>query len=118
MIGEASGVQHFAVGQPVCSPTPATVDARLVVDATGLPAALLSRRRPDRGRRQTAYGVVVAEHATLAVRPTTVTLMDLRPVAGDRPAPTFCYVVPVADGWLVEETVLAGPADGRADHPA
>jgi lycopene beta-cyclase len=79
---------------------------RVVVDATGAvgsPAAW-----------QTAHGVVLAEVPPALDLPTdAVTLMDWRPAGGLRRSgghdgpPSFCYVVPVADGWLVEETVLA-----------
>lgn len=80
------------------------VDARLVVDATG--------RRVTAGSRQaaqSAYGVVVADPAG---RPLEPTLMDLRrPGTGGDGPPTFGYVVPMGEGWLVEETVLvARPA--------
>jgi lycopene beta-cyclase len=77
------------------------LDARLVVEATGFPP-MLARASPP-AAHQTAYGVVVAE------RPDAdddVVLMDLRPLPGAT-TPTFCYVVPVAGGWLVEETALA-----------
>jgi lycopene beta-cyclase len=94
---------------------------RLVVDATGWPATFAGRgslgRAVGRARSapawQTAIGVVLpdAPDGDLG-RPT---FMDFRmPVAGDRvstvgPAgvATFCYALPVHDGWLVEETVLA-----------
>jgi lycopene beta-cyclase len=79
---------------------------RVVVDATGAvgsPAAW-----------QTAHGVVLAEVPSSLDLPTdAVTLMDWRPARGPGRSrdhegpPSFCYVVPVADGWLVEETVLA-----------
>jgi lycopene beta-cyclase len=55
---------------------------------------------------QTAYGIVVDEPPAGFDRH-AVTLMDLRPLPGPGPHPTFCYVVPVTGGWLVEETVLA-----------
>ena len=44
--------------------------------------------------------------------------MDLRP-AGRPGPPTFLYAVPVADGWLVEETVLAArpPVAARGRSP-
>jgi lycopene beta-cyclase len=79
------------------------LDARLVVEATGFPPML--GRAPPPAAHQTAYGVVVGE------RPDDrdgddVVLMDLRPMPGST-TPTFCYVVPVAGGWLVEETALA-----------
>lgn len=79
------------------------VDARIVVEAAGFPPML--GRSPPAAANQTAYGVVVDE------RPSTyagddVVLMDLRPAGGGE-RPTFCYLVPVAGGWLVEETALA-----------
>lgn len=70
------------------------VDARIVVDAGG-------RSLVPGQAAQSAYGVVVTDPPPGALEPT---LMDLRP-AGEG-VPTFCYVVPTAAGWLVEETVL------------
>ena len=106
----ADGLEVASDGQRACS-TPggaagcvvdaATIDARLVVDATGRPSP--DARARDRVA-QTAFGIVVPNRRR--VRPMAITLMDLRPL----PAvgrPTFCYVVPVDGGWLVEETVLA-----------
>jgi lycopene beta-cyclase len=65
---------------------------------------VLSRASPA-AAHQTASGVVVAERPP-AYADDGVVLMDLRPLPGAN-APTFCYVVPVAGGWLVEETALA-----------
>jgi lycopene beta-cyclase len=81
------------------------IEARLVVDATGRPSPL-SPSGPTTVA-QTAFGVVLPEPPAGFDR-AAATLMDLRPLPGPGPAPTFCYVVPVDDGWLVEETVLAG----------
>lgn len=105
---------------------PAALDAPTVVDATGAD--------PDVEPRawQTAYGIVLPEvPEALDTAPDAVTLMDWRAPArtvgaaddagdeagddtdddtgddADRRSPSFCYVVPVHDGWLVEETVLA-----------
>lgn len=101
--------RHLATGLPVVTATAerivhlpwgsrvvtdaGDVDARIVVDARG-------RRPGDGAATQTAYGVVVAERP--AGGPV---LMDFRPAGAG--APTFVYSVPVADGWLIEETVLA-----------
>ena len=74
------------------------VDARLVARASG------SAGRP--AAWQTAYGIVVDEPPPRFDQD-VVTLMDLRSVGGVGEQPTFCYVVPVGDGWLVEETVMA-----------
>jgi lycopene beta-cyclase len=87
--------------------------ARVVVDASGWPSAF-ARRDDDRPPAwQTALGVVLEEPPPGDLgRPT---LMDFRPVrsgagrstVGPRGVTTFCYALPLADGWLVEETVLA-----------
>lgn len=87
----AERIRHMAWGSRVVT-AEGDVDARIVVDARGRP--------PGATTAQTAYGIVVADPP--AGGPV---LMDLRP-SGAGP-PTFGYVVPVADGWLVEETVLA-----------
>jgi lycopene beta-cyclase len=92
-------IRHMRWGSRLRT-TAGEVDARLVVDATG--------RAPDaRSAAQSAFGVVVAALPD-GVEAALPTLMDLRP-ADRRPdsPPTFLYVVPVDDGWLVEETVLA-----------
>jgi lycopene beta-cyclase len=93
------------------------VEARLVIDATGSTSGgsvawcgggPARRASPE---RQIAFGVVLPERVDDGDGPT---FMDFRPVEGDPPSgivdrapPTFCYTVPVADGWLHEETVLA-----------
>ncbi|HYN31271.1 MAG TPA: lycopene cyclase family protein [Ilumatobacteraceae bacterium] len=90
--------------------------ARLVVDTSGWPSSFARLAGTTPPAWQTAIGVVLTESPTgdLA-RPT---LMDFRSVSsagGDgRPSSigpsgvtTFCYALPVRDGWLVEETVLA-----------
>lgn len=107
--------EHLLAGLPsgtlrVGRVDPAALDAPTVVVATGAgPEA-----GPDVGSVpwQTAHGVVLAElPASLDVAPDAVTLMDWRAPGAVAPAPgdppSFCYVVPVHDGWLVEETVLA-----------
>lgn len=84
-----------------------------VVDATGAPARFAARpRRSGPGSAwQTAYGVVLPDPPP-GHDAGEVTLMDFSPAHGsdddlDPNVATFCYVVPVPDGWLVEETVLA-----------
>ena len=90
--------------------------ARVVVDATGWPSSLggdhVGSGSPETVAWQTAFGVVLAEPPDGPLgRPT---MMDWRPTGPDGAVadgidgvPTFGYAVPVADGWLVEETVLA-----------
>jgi lycopene beta-cyclase len=109
----AHGSQHFAWGSRVLLGG-GTVDTRLLVDATGGARHLL-RAPVHRGPQpafQTAFGVVLASLPhELGVSPGEAILMDLRSVPGridgEGDVPTFCYVVPVEGGWLVEETVLA-----------
>jgi lycopene beta-cyclase len=76
------------------------IECLLAVDATGgaggTPAAW-----------QTAFGVVFADLPPAVRGPT---FMDFRPPGGvdvGGGVASFCYAVPVRDGWLVEETVLA-----------
>ena len=91
-----------------------SIRARAVLDATGWPGRFA---RPNGGQAsawQTALGVVLARPPDGELgRPT---FMDFRRVVGPDGAPstvgphgvtTFCYSLPVSDGWLVEETVLA-----------
>ena len=100
----AQRVQHFTWGSRLLTSV-GTIDARAVVDATGRPPALGAHRRAEPAATQTAFGVVAADPPA-PYDDAALTLMDLRAVPGGGPA-TFCYVVPVADGWLVEETALA-----------
>lgn len=91
-----------------------TVRARIVVDATGWPARFARRGADQPAAWQTALGVVLAEPPAGELgRPT---FMDFRRVIGPDGTPstlgphgvtTFCYSLPLPDGWLVEETVLA-----------
>ena len=103
-------------GQRVILDSGAEMAARLVIDAAGWPPSFAERLEDSPPAWQTALGVVLAEppEGDLA-RPT---LMDFRAVRPSRrgegsssvgPAgvTTFCYSLPVIDGWLVEETVLA-----------
>ena len=88
--------------------------ARLVVDTSGWPSSFARPSGTTPPAWQTAIGVVLPEPPPGDLgRPT---LMDFRAVTGghDRPSTvgprgvtTFCYTLPVRDGWLVEETVLA-----------
>lgn len=96
-VARVERIQHFPWGSRAVCSSGTAVDARLIVDATG-------RRSGEPSTAQSAFGIVVADLPAGFERD-TVTLMDLR--AGSGRVPTFCYVAPVADGWLVEETVLA-----------
>jgi lycopene beta-cyclase len=100
-VGKVERIEHFDWGSRLVTTTGDDVDARLAVDASG------SRPAGAVQVAQVAFGIVVAELPP-GIERDTVTLMDLRPPRGGGGGPpTFCYVVPVADGWLVEETVLA-----------
>lgn len=88
--------------------------ARVVIDATGWPARFARHDSERAPAWQTALGVVLPEPPPGDLG--TPTFMDFRRVVGPDGAPssvgpsgvtTFCYSLPVRDGWLVEETVLA-----------
>ena len=86
------------------------VQARVVVDATGWPATFASATaRAHPPAWQTAFGVVLATAPEGDLGEPT--LMDFRSVprtsSSGTTSATFAYSLPVADGWLVEETVLA-----------
>jgi lycopene beta-cyclase len=87
--------------------------ARLVIDAAGWPSVFARRTHRDQAPFwQTAFGVVLPEPPDGDLGQPT--LMDYREPPRVPSAPrrahaetTFAYSLPVADGWLVEETVLA-----------
>jgi lycopene cyclase-like protein len=88
------------------------VGCRLVVDAAGWPAVFADRvNGSSLPAWQTAFGVVLTEPPVGDLGQPTV--MDFRSpdewlatgIAAEYS--TFVYSLPVADGWLVEETVLA-----------
>ncbi len=91
-----------------------TMIARVVIDATGWPARFARHESERAPAWQTALGVVLPEPPPGDLG--NPTFMDFRRVLGPDGAPssvgpsgvtTFCYSLPVSDGWLVEETVLA-----------
>lgn len=104
---------------------PISLATRLVIDCTGR-GSVAGRLAHPRPAWQTAFGVVLdgspsaaspdsqrartdeRDDVTANEAP-TATLMDFRPVLGEEvhDTPSFLYVVPVHDGWLYEETVLA-----------
>ena len=103
-VGRATRVQHFTWGSRIVVDG-GDVDARLVVDASGR-AGWRTSGAASPAAWQTAFGVVV-DSPPGRFDGDRITLMDLRAVPGAGNVSTFCYVVPVVDGWLVEETVLA-----------
>ena len=108
-VGAIGGGQQVELGDG------STIRCRLVIDATGWPSGLVPPGRVEVPAWQTAIGVVLPEPPSGDLG--TPTLMDFRPVRADEalrestigPAgvATFAYSIPVRDGWLVEETVLA-----------
>lgn len=92
---------------------------RLVVDATGWPPKLAPTARSRTAPAwQTAFGVVLPEPPDGDLG--APTLMDFRPAPDDGALPgsqpTFAYALPVDNGWLVEETVLAARPAIDADR--
>ena len=94
----------------------AEVSARLVIDAAGWPSSFAARVDDAPPAWQTALGVVLAEPPDGELgRPTLMDFRAVRPSRGGQGSSsigptgvtTFCYSLPVTDGWLVEETVLA-----------
>ena len=86
------------------------VAARVVVDCTGWPSSLDMTTESVQTSWQTAYGVILDEAPNGALG--APMLMDFSEPCPPRSryavdAPTFAYALPVEDGWLVEETVLA-----------
>lgn len=94
--------------------SPGETGARIVIDATGWPSGLDRRdgRLAEGGELswQTAIGVVLDAPPDGPLGMPTVMDFSDTPGTDDPGTPTFAYAFPVVDGWLVEETVLAGPA--------
>ena len=108
--GLRDGVAHD-IGRVVSA---SDTRARIVIDATGWPSGLDDADRclveRDEMAWQTAIGVVVPEPPEGPLgKPTVMDFSDPH-VPDDVDSPTFVYAFPVVDGWLIEETVLAGPA--------
>ena len=91
----------------------AETGARIVVDATGWPSGLdrsdLLLLERDEISWQTALGVVLPHPPPGPLGSPTIMDFSEPPVSGEVGVPTFAYAFPVSDGWLIEETVLAGP---------
>lgn len=97
--GSAVAIERVGDGATVTLDGGGVLDAGIVIDARGAAIASVPPAW------QTAYGVVVDEQTAARLVPTdAVTLMDWSP---GEVVPSFLYAVPVADGWLIEETVLA-----------
>lgn len=115
--GKVAEVTRGRSGQRIVSlEAGTTIDARVVVDTAGWPSAFVPIRHGSQPAWQTALGVVLAEppagdlgHPTwMDFRPIgSATSAGRRSTIGPTGVTTFCYSLPVRDGWLVEETVLA-----------
>lgn len=99
--GSVMSVSHQPRGSRVVLGSGRSIDARIVVDATGPSSTLVPRSRHGAPAFQTAYGEVVETDA-----PAEMAFMDYRGPAAD--PPSFLYALPLPDGRVFfEETVLA-----------
>lgn len=107
---------HLRVGVRHVSGTVIDLDhiEAQVIDATGWPGRFAGAGgTPVSVAWQTAFGVVLDRPPAGPLgEPTMMDFSDPGAAVEHRPSvPTFAYSLPVADGWLVEETVLtADPA--------
>lgn len=114
-VGRVVGVCAGAAARRIAQLQDGTeISTRLVVDAAGWPSQLVPRAVRPEPAWQTALGVVLDRPPAGDLGEPT--WMDFRPVGeadgrrstiGPNDVTTFCYSLPVHDGWLVEETVLA-----------
>ena len=99
-------LEHDTSGARIRLGTGQTLEATLVVDASGASSRFISRKHePSRPAIQSAYGIITSlEHDSL--QPGTAVLMDWR--GPDHRDATFLYALSL-DGnrWLLEETSLA-----------
>ena len=104
-IGSATSIETTSTGSVVHLGSERSVAATVVLDGTGANSAFCLRGPMPRHRvLQTAYGIV-AELGGGALEDDVCTLMDW--TGPDRADPTFAYLLPFDDAWLVEETSLA-----------
>ena len=103
--GTVSAVEHGPTGSLVRVANGKPIEAALVVDATGGASKFIQRSPAKRSpASQVAFGIL-AECDRPPLPENTCTHMDWR--GPDRKVPSFAYVLPLADGWLIEETSLA-----------
>ena len=113
--GQAVRIEHFTTHSEVTTAARATLQARLVVDATGHNSAFVNRTAAPDLAFQAAYGIV-GRFSQPPIRPQQMVLMDYRddhltPAQRQEP-PTFLYAMDLGEGvYFVEETSLA-------HHPA
>jgi lycopene beta-cyclase len=105
MRGRSVGVSHNRTDSTLLLADGRSVDAVVVIDATGAAGSLVHGLGPAPAW-QTAYGIVATPSVPLS--DTGCVLMDFATgLPGDRP-PTFLYAQHLGEGrWFMEETVLA-----------
>ncbi|APU14575.1 lycopene cyclase family protein [Actinoalloteichus sp. GBA129-24] len=106
--GRVRGVEHHPHGSTIGLSDGTSIEAGLLVDATGTRA-----RAGGPTSAQTAFGLVLPAAATRGyLGPGEAMFMDWRapsPAETAGSPPSFCYAVPLgADEVLIEETCLAG----------
>jgi lycopene beta-cyclase len=111
VVGEAAGIGTSASATAVRLRDGGTVEARVVVDATGHKPALLPRQERPAEAYQTALGFTIEAdvHPFAADEAVLMDWRDGHLPAGERGGfPTFLYAFPLGDGRIfVEETALA-----------
>ncbi len=109
--GLAAGIRHTAVASQVQTQDGRSLQARLVVDASGHRPIFAWRPAKQNVAMQAAYGIV-GRFSRPPVQPQQMVLMDFRAdhlaVAERQHPPTFLYAMDFGDGvYFVEETSLA-----------
>jgi lycopene cyclase-like protein len=103
--GTAVGVEHSPADSSVTLADGKTLRATLVLDGSGASSPFVTRPTPSvASASQVAFGIV-ADFAEPPLPDNVCTLMDWR--GPNSATPSFAYTLPLADGWLVEETSLA-----------
>lgn len=117
MAGEAKRVEHGRDGSALSLASNETVEARLVVDATGHAPQLVAVPPEPAVAAQVAFGYEI-DVTGQGLDPSRMILMDYDdehlPAAEDRTWPTFLYAMPLGrDRVFLEETSLVArpPAD-------
>jgi lycopene cyclase-like protein len=109
--GEATGISHDHFGSAVTTATAETIQARLVIDATGHKPLFVRQVGSGLVAAQAAYGVV-ARFERPPIEPEQFVFMDYRchHLSADQRCepPTFLYAMHLEeDRYFVEETSLA-----------
>ncbi|MEB3231907.1 MAG: lycopene cyclase family protein [Leptolyngbyaceae bacterium] len=114
-LGTAGQIDHYATHSTVVTPAGTSLNARLVIDATGHKPVFVRRSPPQSTQGgvayQAAYGIV-GRFSTPPINPDRFVLMDYRADHLSPPerlaTPTFLYGMNLGDDvFFVEETSLA-----------